>query len=202
MNDNIIWHHATVTRSRREKLNNHKSILLWFTGLSGSGKSTLAHAIEEELHKLKCRTFVLDGDNIRHNLCSDLGFERTDRNENIRRIGEVSKLFVEAGVIVLAAFISPFSGERQQVRALFSEDEFLEVYCECPITTCEKRDIKGHYKRAHAGEIKNFTGIDSPYEEPENPALKINTDHMSLEDSVELVMDLLRQKDIINNSNA
>ncbi len=197
MNDNIIWHHATVTRSRRESLNNHKSVLLWFTGLSGSGKSTLAHAIEEELHKLACRTFVLDGDNIRHNLCSDLGFERTDRNENIRRIGEVSKLFVEAGIIVMAAFISPFSSEREQVSKLFTEDDFLEIYCQCPIETCAQRDIKGHYKRAYAGEIENFTGINSPYENPQNPTLTINTDRMSLEHSVELVIDLLRQKEVI-----
>ena len=166
---NLIWHEATVSRERRSKLNGHKSIVLWFTGLSGSGKSTLAHAIEEQLHHIGCSTFVLDGDNIRHGLCSDLGFSNTERKENIRRIGETSKLMLESGTIVLTAFISPFQEDRETVRNLMPHGDFIEIYCKASLETCEMRDVKGMYKRARAGEIKNYTGIDSPYELPVNP---------------------------------
>ncbi len=159
---NIVWHHATVTRERREKRNQHRSVILWFTGLSSSGKSTLAHALEEQLHQKGCKTFVFDGDNVRHGLCKDLGFSAEDRHENIRRIGEMSKLIIEAGVIALTAFISPFGKDRDQIRGLVSEDDFIEIYCKCPLEVCEQRDPKGLYRRARAGEIKEFTGITSP----------------------------------------
>lgn len=194
---NVVWHSATVTRDRREKLNGHRSVILWFTGLSGSGKSTLAHAVEERLHLLGCRTFVFDGDNVRHGLCSDLGFSSTDREENIRRIGEMAKLFLEAGVISLTAFISPFLKDRERVRALVPHGDFLEIYCRCALDVCEDRDVKGLYKRARAGEIKDFTGISSPYEEPEAPELIVETDSLSLEASVQKVLGLLMERAVI-----
>lgn len=194
---NVVWHHATVTRKRRESLNGHRSVLLWFTGLSGAGKSTLAHATEEYLYQNECRTFTFDGDNVRHGLCSDLGFSSEDRVENIRRIGEMSKLFLEAGVIALTAFISPFRSDREKVRSLIPHGEFLEIYCRCPLEVCEERDVKGLYKRARAGEIKNFTGISSPYEEPEDPELVIDTSVLSFDDSVAKVIALLREHDVI-----
>ncbi|MCG8049282.1 MAG: adenylyl-sulfate kinase, partial [Candidatus Thiodiazotropha endolucinida] len=164
MDDNVFWHHATVTRERREKMNLHRAKLLWFTGLSGTGKSTLAHALEERLHQRGCRTYVFDGDNVRHGLCRDLGFGIEDRTENIRRIGEMSKLFVDAGVIALTAFISPIRQDRDNVRRLFQTDDFIEVYVKASLETCESRDVKGLYKKARAGVIPNFTGISSPYE--------------------------------------
>jgi len=170
---NIVWHHATVTRERREKQNGHKSFILWFTGLSGSGKSTLAHALEEQLHQMGCRTFVCDGDNVRHGLNKDLGFSQEDRQENIRRIGEMCRLFIEAGVIPLTAFISPFREDRNVVRRLAGEGNFIEVFCDCSLETCETRDVKGLYAKARRGEIKDFTGISSPYEKPENPELVV-----------------------------
>ena len=185
---NIVWHHATVTRSRREKMNGHGSVILWFTGFSGAGKSSLAHAVEEHLHGVGCRTFVLDGDNVRHGLCVDLGFSVADRVENIRRIGEVSKLFVEAGVIALTAFISPFRSDRKRVRSLVPHGDFLEIYCRCSLEVCEQRDVKGLYKRARAGEIQDFTGISAPYEEPENPELVVETDRFSLEACTDQVL--------------
>jgi len=194
---NTIYHNATVTRQRREKLNNHKSVVIWFTGLSGSGKSTLAHSVEEELHKLACRTFVLDGDNVRHGLSSNLTFSNEDRKENIRRIGEAAKLMIEAGVIAITAFISPFRKDRDTVRELLSKDDFIEIYCNASLEICESRDVKGLYKRARAGEIKNYTGIDSPYEEPTKPELVINTGDEPLEESVTKVIDYLKSKDII-----
>ncbi len=147
-NENVIWHRSTIAREHREQQNGHRSVVLWFTGLSGSGKSTLAHAVEERLHLSDCRTFVLDGDNVRHGLCSDLGFSRADREENIRRIGEMTRLFMEAGIIVLTAFISPFRADRERVRRLVGEDGFLEIYCRCPLDVCEQRDVKGLYRRA------------------------------------------------------
>ena len=147
INNNIVWHHATVTRERRQQQNGHKSVVLWFTGLSGAGKSTLAHAVEEELHLRGGRTFVLDGDNVRHGLCADLSFSDEDRKENIRRIGEVTKLMLESGIIVLSAFISPFREDRRQVRGLFPDGDFIEVYCDCALEVCEGRDLKGIYKR-------------------------------------------------------
>ncbi len=194
---NLVWHHATVTRERREGMNGHGSAILWFTGYSGAGKSTLAHAIEEQLHQLGCRTFVLDGDNVRHGLCSDLGFSIADRAENIRRIGEMSKLFIEAGIIALTAFISPFRADRERVRSLADKGDFIEIYCRCALQVCEQRDVKGLYKRARAGEIKEFTGISSPYEEPENPDLLLDTDQLSIEESSGKVMQLLWERKIL-----
>lgn len=193
---NTIWHQATVTRKRRESQNGHKSCVLWFTGLSGAGKSTLAHAVEEKLHQIGCRTFVLDGDNIRHGLSSNLGFSEADRRENIRRIGETAKLIMESGVIAMTAFISPFRADREMVRNLMPHGDFLEIYCKASLETCEARDVKGLYKKARAGEIKNYTGIDSPYEAPENPELVIETDQLSLEDSIEAVLELLQQRGV------
>jgi adenylylsulfate kinase len=197
----IIWHHATVTRKRRNDQNGHKSVVLWFTGLSGAGKSTLAHAVEEELHQLSCRTIVLDGDNVRHGLCSDLTFIDSDRKENLRRIAEMSKLFVEAGVITLAAFISPFREDREKVRSLMSQGDFLEVFVDCSMEICEERDVKGIYKRARAGEILNFTGISSPYETPDDAELVIKTDSKTLEESVDEVMKMLIDRGVIVNEN-
>jgi adenylylsulfate kinase len=194
---NVVWHHATVTRQRREELNEHRSVILWFTGLSGAGKSTLAHAVEEELHNNGCRTFVFDGDNVRHGLCANLSFSSADRSENIRRVGEMAKLFTEAGVIALTAFISPFRGDRARVRSLVPHGDFLEVYCACSLEVCEERDVKGLYARARSGMIKDFTGISSPYEEPDKPELVVETDRLSLDESVALVMDLLRERGII-----
>ena len=198
---NTVWHHATVTRHRRNQQNNHKSAVLWFTGLSGSGKSTLAHCIEEELYQLGCRTIVLDGDNVRHGLCGDLGFSDVDRKENLRRIGEMSKLFVEAGVITLTAFISPFSDDRNRVKSLMNQSEFIEIFVDCSIDVCEKRDTKGLYKKARKGEVVNFTGISSPYEPPENPDLVVDTGSQTLDESAKLVMNLLIDRGIINNEN-
>jgi adenylylsulfate kinase len=194
---NTVWHHATVTRARREQLNGHRSGLLWFTGLSGSGKSTLAHTVEEELHRLGCHTFVFDGDNVRHGLCSDLGFSEKDRSENIRRIAEMGKLYVDAGMIALTAFISPMRSDRAFVRELVGPGDFIEVWCRCPLEVCETRDVKGLYRRARAGEIDNFTGISAPYEEPEHADLVIDTDRESLEDATARVISLLRERGVI-----
>ncbi len=193
---NAVWHNATVTRSRREKLNRHKGAVLWFTGLSGAGKSTLAHTVEERLHQLGCRTYVFDGDNVRHGLCGDLGFTAEDRRENIRRIVEMGKLFVDAGIIALAAFISPFEKDRQRARERLGAD-YNEIYCRCSVEVCEQRDIKGLYKRARAGEIKDFTGISSPYEEPKRPELTVDTGTQPLQYCADQVIYLLRGKGII-----
>ena len=195
---NTIYHNATVTRDRRNQLNGHKSAVIWFTGLSGSGKSTLAHSVEEELYKLGCRVFVLDGDNVRHGLSSNLTFSDNDRKENIRTIGEAAKLMMEAGVIAMTAFISPFKKDRNLVRQLLPQGDFIEVYCKASLKACELRDVKGLYKRARAGEIKNYTGIDSPYEAPDNPELIIDTEGDLLEESVIKVIDFLKSKEIIN----
>lgn len=194
----VVWHQPTVTRTRREIQNKHRSAILWFTGLSGAGKSTLANAVEEHLHRSGCRTFVLDGDNVRHGLCSDLGFADADRVENIRRIGEMSRLFIEAGVIALTAFISPFREQRERVRALAAPGDFLEIYCRCPLDVCEERDVKGLYKKARAGEIREFTGISSPYEAPQWPDLIIDTNLMTLSESVEEVLALLDRTGILS----
>ncbi|GAB4123053.1 MAG: adenylyl-sulfate kinase [Sideroxydans sp.] len=185
---NVVWHHATVTRARREEQNGYRSAILWFTGLSGAGKSTLAHAVEEELHQRGCRTFVLDGDNVRHGLCGDLGFSAQDRIENIRRVGEVAKLFMEAGIIVLTAFISPFRADRERVRGLVGHGDFMEIYCEAPLEVCETRDVKGLYKKARAGLIADFTGISSPYEHPLNPELTVDTGKAALDACVQQVI--------------
>tara|TARA_B100000787_G_C16166411_1_gene284116 strand:- start:578 stop:1177 length:600 start_codon:yes stop_codon:yes gene_type:complete len=195
---NVIYHQASVTRDRRNKLNNHKSVVIWFTGLSGSGKSTLAHVLEEKLFNENCITYVLDGDNVRHGLNSNLDFSNNDRKENIRRIGEVSKLMLEAGLIVMTAFISPFRVDRKDVRELMSESDFIEIYCKASLEVCEKRDVKGLYKKARAGEIKNYTGIDSPYEAPEKPELIVDTDNETLNESVSKIYNFLKEKNIIN----
>ena len=195
---NIIYHQASVTRQRRNKLNNHRSIVLWFTGLSGSGKSTLAHALEEKLFQKGCRTFVLDGDNVRHGLNSNLDFSEKGRTENIRRISEVSKLMLESGLIVMTAFISPINKDRDEARQLITNDDFIEIYCKASLEACESRDVKGLYKKARAGEITNYTGIDSPYEVPENPELTIDTDNQSLEGSVSIILSFLESSGIIN----
>lgn len=196
----VVWHHATVTRARREAQNKHRGAIIWFTGLSGSGKSTLAHAVEEELHKMGCRTFVLDGDNVRHGLCGDLGFSEQDRIENIRRIGEVTKLFMEAGVIVLTAFISPFRADRERVRAMVKHSDFIEIYCDSPLVVCEARDVKGMYKKARAGLIEEFTGISSPYEVPERPELTVNTGGERLGYCVLQVLDELEQHGVVGKA--
>lgn len=195
--NNVVWHHATVTRSRREGINGHRSVVLWFTGLSGAGKSTLAHAVEEHLHQKGCRTFVFDGDNVRHGLCADLGFSAADRSENIRRIGQMAKLFVDAGVIALTAFISPFRADRQRVREIVGESDFLEIYCRCSLEECERRDVKGLYAKARAGVIREFTGVSSPYEEPLAPDLVIDTERQSLEEAVERVCGFLAERGLI-----
>ena len=195
---NVIYHQASVTRGRRNQSNNHQSVVLWFTGLSGSGKSTLAHVLEEKLFNKGCKTFVLDGDNVRHGLNSNLDFSDNDRKENIRRIGEVAKLMLESGLIVMTAFISPFREDRAAVRNLISNNDFIEIYCKASLKTCEERDVKGLYKRARAGEIKNYTGIDSPYEAPENPELIIDTDKETLDESVSKIYSFLEKKAIIN----
>lgn len=195
--NNIVWHHATVTRARREALNGHRGAVLWFTGLSGAGKSTLAHAVEEKLHQRGYRTFVLDGDNIRHGLCSDLGFTPENRVENVRRVGEVTKLFLEAGIIVLTAFISPFRAERDRVRNLVGHGDFIEIYCDSPVEICESRDVKGLYQKARAGLIPEFTGISSPYEIPLNPELIVNTGATDLDACVQRVIDELKLRGII-----
>lgn len=194
---NTVWHEATITRQDRERLNGHRSVIIWFTGLSGAGKSTLAHALEERLHELGCRTYVCDGDNIRHGLCGDLGFSAEDREENIRRIGELAKLLVDAGVIVLTAFISPYRADRQRARDLVPHDDFIEAFCRCPVDVCEERDVKGLYKRARAGEIPEFTGISAPYEEPENPEIVLDTSAQSLDECIESMVRLLRGRGII-----
>ena len=195
-NQHTVWHEPTVFRQDREKLNKHKSVILWFTGLSAAGKSTLAHALEDFLHKQDIRTFVLDGDNIRKGLCKDLGFSDADREENIRRIGEVSKLLLDAGVFVMTAFISPFRKDRQIARELVAPGDFIEIYCKAPLETCEQRDPKGLYKKARAGDIPEFTGISSPYEEPENPELVIDTGTKTIDDCVSEIVGYLKQQQI------
>jgi len=196
MNKNLVRHNAVVTRKHREALNQHKASMLWFTGLSGAGKSTLAHALEERLYQMKCRTYVYDGDNVRHGLCNDLGFSDDDRTENIRRIGEMAKLTVDAGLITMAAFISPIREDRDRVRNLFTPSDFIEVYCRCSLEICEQRDVKGLYKRARSGEIQHFTGISSVYDEPLNAELIIDTDKLSIGASVERIVHMMDGKGI------
>ena len=196
-NRNIRWHESLVSRAQHEQLNSHKSTILWFTGLSGSGKSTLAHAVEKELHDQGSRTFVFDGDNVRHGLCADLGFDQPDRVENIRRVGEMAKLFIEAGVIALTAFISPYRADRDRVRALVAPEDFIEIYCQCPVEVCEQRDVKGLYAKARQGLIKDFTGISLPYEPPVNPELLLDTDVQPLEQCVTEILKFLKQRNIL-----
>ncbi|MBN2310435.1 MAG: adenylyl-sulfate kinase [Candidatus Hydrogenedentes bacterium] len=195
---NITWHHAQITREDRERQNGHKAVVVWFTGLSGSGKSTLALAVEAALFEQGCRTFVLDGDNIRHGLNKDLGFSPEDREENIRRIGEVAALFTQAGVTAMTAFISPYRADRDKARAMAGEGCFFEVYVQCDLAVCEERDPKGLYKKARAGVIPEFTGISAPYEEPLNPELVVDTAALSVEESVAHVLAALRERGIIS----
>ena len=188
--ENTVWHQHSVDRAARAAQKGHKPALLWFTGLSGSGKSTLAGALEAELLRLGVHTYLLDGDNVRHGLCSDLGFAPADRQENLRRVGEASKLMVDAGLVVLAAFVSPYRADRDAIRALFPQGEFVEVFVDTPLAECEQRDPKGLYKKARAGEIKNFTGISDPYEAPEQPEVHIHNHARSVSD---VVAELLAQ---------
>ncbi|WP_416731720.1 adenylyl-sulfate kinase [Fictibacillus sp. JL2B1089] len=194
---NIIWHDSSITKEARRKLNNHSSFVLWFTGLSGSGKSTVANALAQVLFDQEIRNFVLDGDNIRNGLNRDLSFSDKDRSENIRRISEVSKLFVENGTVVLTAFISPFIQDRDMAKKIISEEEFIEIFVSCPIDECEKRDPKGLYSKARKGEISDFTGIDSPYEEPVSPALTIHTNEQNVSESVESILNYLKKRKLI-----
>lgn len=189
--DNVKWYRSLVSRSMRNIKNAHSSPLIWFTGLSGSGKSTLAHSVEKALFDMGCQAYVLDGDNVRHGLCGDLNFSSKDRTENLRRIAEVAKLMTDAGIIVLAAFISPSGSDREKVRNMFGKTDFLEIYCKCRIDVCESRDVKGVYEKARNGEINNFTGISSPYEPPSNPELILDTSGESLEECIKKTMLLL-----------
>ncbi|MGB1109314.1 MAG: adenylyl-sulfate kinase [Gammaproteobacteria bacterium] len=191
---NVVMHESLVSYEDRISLSGHRSCLLWFTGLSGAGKSTLAHAVERRLFEMGVRTYVLDGDNVRHGLCGDLGFSEEDRHENIRRIGEVGNLFVDAGVVAFAAFISPFRADRQRVRDLMPDGLFVEVFCDTSLEVCEQRDVKGMYAKARRGEIKNYTGISSPYEAPENAEIVVPTGEKPLEECVQIVIDYLRDE--------
>ncbi|WP_240775704.1 adenylyl-sulfate kinase [Nissabacter sp. SGAir0207] len=193
--ENIVWHPHAIARAEREALHGHQGVVLWFTGLSGSGKSTVAGALEQALHAHGVSTYLLDGDNVRHGLCNDLGFSDADRRENIRRVGEVAKLMVDAGLVVLTAFISPHREERRMVRELLG-DRFIEVYVDTPLELCEARDPKGLYKKARAGELKNFTGIDSAYEAPEAPDIHLKGEQL-VTNLVEQMLDVLRRRVII-----
>jgi len=194
---NIAWHHSSITRADRAQQRGHRSAILWFTGLSGAGKSTLANAVNAALFERGLACYVLDGDNVRHGLCKDLGFSDADREENIRRIGEVAKLFLDAGVVVLTAFVSPFKADRQRARDLVEGGDFIEIHCAADLGVCEQRDTKGLYAKARAGEIKDFTGISSPYETPEAPELRVDTGSQSLEQSVEQVLIHLAEQGVI-----
>lgn len=197
MISNIRWHDHKVSRAERAEIKRQNPCLLWFTGLSGSGKSTIANALDVALYRRGHHTFLLDGDNIRHGLSRDLGFSEEDRVENIRRIGEVSKLFADAGLIVLSAFISPFASDRMMVRKLFPAGEFIEVHMNTPLETCESRDPKGLYQKARAGEITNFTGIDSPYEIPQRPELALDTSCVGVDDCVARLLAYLEERQLI-----
>ena len=202
MDKNIVWHDYAITQAMRSKLKGHRPCILWFTGYSGSGKSTVAGALEHALYQKNIHTYLLDGDNVRHGLCRDLGFSDADRVENIRRVGELAKLMVDAGQIVLTAFISPFQSERDMVRDLVGEDQFIEVFLDTPLSVCEERDPKGLYKKARAGEIKHFTGIDSDYQPPVSPEVTLDTSTLSLSQSVETLLLYLEQKQIIGTNHA
>jgi len=192
--ENITWHAGVVTRADREERCGYRSCTIWLTGLSASGKSTIAVALERQLWDRGVHSYVLDGDNIRHGLNKDLGFSPADRTENIRRIGEVAKLFTDAGVINITAFISPYRADRDQVRAIMKDGEFIEVFVDCPVEVCEQRDPKGLYEKARAGKIPEFTGISAPYEAPLNPELTLRTDQMSSEQAVERILGYLTEK--------
>jgi len=197
MDKNIVWHDSHLSKDERAKLKEQKPCILWFTGLSGSGKSTIANALEAKLYTLNYHTYLLDGDNVRHGLNRDLGFDDASRVENIRRIGEVAKLFVDSGTMVLTAFISPFISDRAIVRELVKVEEFIEIFIDTPIEVCQSRDPKGLYQKALAGEIKNFTGIDSPYEAPTTPEIHIQTHQMSIEEAVMKIVEYLKTKGYI-----
>jgi len=194
---NITWHHGALTKEDRENYLNQKGIVIWYTGLPSSGKSTIAHAVEDELFRRGHLSYVLDGDNIRHGLNKNLGFSPEDREENIRRIGEVAKLFAQAGLITMTAFISPYRKDRDRARSLLEDGEFIEVFVKVSLEAAEKRDPKGLYKKARAGEIKEFTGISAPYEEPLHPELVIDTDELDLEESKNMIIRYLEEKNII-----
>ncbi|EOC1298508.1 adenylyl-sulfate kinase [Cronobacter dublinensis] len=196
--ENVVWHAHPVTAAQREQLHGHRGAVLWFTGLSGSGKSTVAGALEEALHQLGVSTYLLDGDNVRHGLCSDLGFSNDDRKENIRRVGEVAKLMVDAGLVVLTAFISPHRAERQMVREQLGAGRFIEVFVDTPLEVCEARDPKGLYKKARAGELRNFTGIDAVYEAPQAPEIHLDGQQL-VTNLIAQLLDLLRREDIIKS---
>ncbi|MDX1915945.1 MAG: adenylyl-sulfate kinase [Methylophilus sp.] len=195
---NLVKYQSLVSQQDRQKQAGHQSFVIWFTGLSGAGKSTLAHAVEKALYDTGCRTFVFDGDNVRHGLCADLGFSAEDRQENIRRIGEMSKLFIQAGVIAITAFISPYRADRARARSLVGDNAFIEIYCNASLDVCEHRDVKGLYKKARAGAIPNFTGISSPYEPPLNPELEIDTGSASLDACVNKVLTYLSGRGLIS----
>ena len=195
---NPAEHCPKITKKDRERLNGHRSFILWFTGLSGSGKSTIAHRLEEKLFENGVRTYVLDGDNVRRGLNKGLGFSAEDREENIRRIGHVAKLFVDAGLVALTALISPYKKDRAAVRSLVGNDEFVEIYVKCPLKTCERRDVKGLYEKARLGEVKGFTGIDDPYEEPESPEIILETDKVNLEQCVERILNFLEARGLVS----
>lgn len=197
---NITWHPHKVSKSEREKINGHRSCVLWFTGLPSSGKSTIANELEYILNRQGVRTYVLDGDNVRHGLNKNLGFSKEDRKENIRRIGEIAKLFCDAGIVVIIALISPFAEDREAARCLIQDGQFIEIYTKCSLDICKERDPKGLYKRAMAGEIKDFTGISHPYEEPVNPEIIIETDKLSVEDAVERIAEHLTLSDVIGKN--
>ncbi|MBF0488872.1 MAG: adenylyl-sulfate kinase [Nitrospirae bacterium] len=197
VSDNIIKQQAQVTRKMKEAQNGHRSVVLWFTGLPCSGKSATAFSVEKMLYSMGAKTMVLDGDNVRHGLCSNLGFSMSDRQENIRRTGEVARLFIEAGVITMTAFISPLRSYRDAVRVLMGNDDFIEIFCDCSLQICEQRDVKGHYKRAAAGEIKEFTGVSSPYEPPEHPEIILRTDMFSIEQCTEQVIGYLKKRQVL-----
>ena len=194
---NIKWHNLTIDRKKLELMRGHKGMVLWFTGLSGSGKSTLANALNESLHTRRLSTFVLDGDNIRHGLCKDLGFSDEDREENIRRIGEVANLFMNAGIITITAFVSPFKNDREKVKNIIGPEDFIEIYCAASLEVCEARDTKGLYKKARSGEINDFTGISSPYEIPKEPNIVVETGTLDIEKSVKQIIDYLIQMDYL-----
>jgi adenylylsulfate kinase len=196
--NHVVWHDSKVKRIDRNRLNKHMSGLIWFTGLPGAGKSSIAHGVEQKLYKFGIRTYVLDGDNIRYGLNADLGFERQDRKENIRRIVEVCKLLAEAGILVLTAFVSPYAADREFVRNRFAEDNFWEIYVKCTVEECTRRDIKGHYLKAQQGIIKNFTGVSAPYEVPQESDLVIDTESSTLQDSVQMVVDFILSKGILS----
>jgi len=197
-NANVVWHRSLVSTDDRNVMNGHKSMNIWFTGYSGSGKSTLAHALEKRLYEMQCRTFVFDGDNVRHGLCKDLGFSNEERRENIRRITEMVKLFLDAGLIALTAFIAPFNKDREIIKLRLGAQNYIEVFCDCPIEICEKRDVKGIYKKARQGLIKDFTGISSPYEYPQSPDIVLQTDRQTIDECIEQLICLLKKRNVFD----